>query len=566
MQLRPYQQKIHDEILQAWRAGHRNVLAVLPTGGGKTVTFAHIVSEEPGASVVLAHRAELVGQISMALAREGVRHRVIGPPSLIRLCVNTHMAELGRSYYDANAKSAVASTQSVVGYKDVSGWLNSVTLWVHDEGHHLLREGQFGKAVARFANPYVRGLSVTATPGRADGKGLGRHADGLMDVMILGPTPRFLIESGYLSKYKIYAPPSTLDLTNVHVTASGDFSPPELKVATQKSTVLGDVVSHYVKHTPGKLGLTFADSIENATDIARRYREAGVTAEVLTGKTPDGLRADVLRKFKTRQVMQIVSVALIDEGFDCPGVEVVSDAAATYSFNRFAQRFGRGLRVMDGKEYMIYFDHVGNTLRHGLPDGPRKWSLDRRDKRSASTPDAIPLRTCATWSDPTGYEHEGCYQPYEHIYRECPYCGCPIPPPAERSAPEFVDGDLSLLDEATLAALRGEIAHIDGDAVIPWGAAPEVAGAVRRRHWERQEAQRELRNAMAWWAGLDGAQGFKTEESYRRFWFTFGEDVATAQTLNAKDAGELHQRIIKNLAANGIDGTVNAGVYLSLQN
>ncbi len=562
MQLRPYQQKGLDEVVAAWTAGHQNVLLVLPTGGGKTVTFAHIVREEPGASVVLAHRAELIAQISIALAREGVKHRVIGPPSLIRLCVNTHMGELGRSFYDANAKCAVASTQSVNGYKDTSGWLAQVKLWVMDECHHLTADSIFGRALLRFPN--ARGLGVTATPGRADGKGLGRHADGLMDVMILGPTPRELINAGHLSKYKIYAPPSTLDLSAVHVTAGGEFSGHELKVATQKSTVLGDVVTHYVKHASGKLGLTFADSIENATDIARRYREAGVTAEVLTGKTPDALRANVLKRFRSRHVMQIVSVALIDEGFDCPGVEVVSDAAATYSFNRFAQRFGRGLRILPGKEYMIYFDHVGNTLRHGLPDVERKWTLDRRDKRSATKNDAIPLRTCNTWKDEVGYEHEGCYQPYERVHKECPYCGCPIPPPAERSLPEQVDGDLVELDEATLAALRGEIARIDGDAVIPWGAAPEVAGAVRRRHWERQEAQRKLRNAMQWWGGLAAAQGLDESESMRKFWFTFGTDVAAAQTLNAKGAGELHAQIISELSANGIDGTVNAEVYLSL--
>ena len=553
MQLRPYQQEIHDAIGNAWAEGNQNVLACLPTGGGKTVAFSHIVKEEPGSSIVLAHRAELVAQMSLALARESVRHRIIGPSSLVRLCVNSHVAELGRPFYDANAKTGVASVQSITAHKDNSHWFDQVCLWVHDEAHHLLRENQFGKAVARFPN--ARGLGVTATPGRADGRGLGRHADGLFDTMIMGPTPRWLIDQGFLSQYKIFAPPSNLDLTAVHVTAGGDYSPPELKVATQKSTVLGDTVNHYIKHASGKSGLTFADSVENATDIAARFREAGISAEVLTGKTPDALRADVIAKFKTRQVMQIVSVALIDEGFDCPGVEVVSDAAATQSFNRFAQRFGRGLRIMDGKPHMIYLDHVGNTLRHGLPDARREWSLDRRDRRSSGKSDAIPMRVCV---------NPECIQPYERIFRCCPYCGH-YPPPPSRSAPEFVDGDLLELDAETLAALRGEIARIDGDPVIPYGAAPEVAGAVRRRHWERREGQRALRNVIAWWAGLESAQGRGESESYRRFYHRFGVDVANAQTLNAKEAGELAERVTMELAKYGIDGTVDAAAYFSTQ-
>lgn len=549
MQLRPYQHQLHDAIVEAWSAGHKNVLAVLPTGGGKTVTFSHIVREESGASVVLAHRAELVGQMSLALAREQVHHRVIGPPALIRLCVNAHVAELGRSFYDANAKTGVASVQSVTSHKDASNWFNQVALWVHDEAHHLLRENQFGKAVARFRN--ARGLGVTATPGRADGRGLGRHADGLIDVMVMGPEPRWLIDQGFLSKYKIFAPPSNLDLSAVRVTAGGDYSPPELKVATQKSTVLGDTVNHYVKYASGKSGLTFADSVENAIDIATRFRESGVSAEVLTGKTPDALRANVIAKFKSRQVMQIVSVALIDEGFDCPGVEVVSDAAATQSFNRFAQRFGRGLRIMDGKSHMIYLDHVGNVLRHGLPDARREWSLDRRERRSSSKSDAIPMRVCI---------NPECIQPYERVHKCCPYCGH-YPPPPSRSGPEYVDGDLLELDEATLIALRGEIARIDSDPVIPYGAAPEVAGAVRKRHWERQQGQQALRNVIAWWAGLEAAQGRGESESYRRFYHKFGVDVANAQTLNAREAGELAARVTVELSKHGIDGTVDAVSY-----
>lgn len=551
MKLRPYQQDLHDAIADAWARGHSNVLAVLPTGGGKTVTFSHIVKEEIGASIVLAHRAELVSQMSLALAREGVRHRIIGPLSLIRLCVNGHINELSTSYYDANAKTGVASVQSVVANKTCADWFGQVKLWVHDEAHHLLKDNQFGKAVARLPN--ARGLGVTATPGRADGNGLGRHADGVFDIMVMGPEPRWLIDQGFLSRYKIFAPPSNIDLSAVHVTASGDYSPPELKAATRNSTVLGDTVAHYVKHASGKSGLTFSDSVENATEIAQKYRDAGVPAEVLTGKTPDALRANVIARFKNRQVLQIVSVALIDEGFDCPGVEVVSDAAATNSFNRFAQRFGRGLRIMDGKPHMIYLDHVGNTLRHGLPDARREWSLDRRERRSSGKSAAIPLRVCI---------NEYCMQPYERVLKECPHCGH-YPPPPSRSAPEFVDGDLLELDADTLAALRGDIARIDGDAVIPYGATPIVEASVRKRHWERQQAQQQLRNAIAWWAGLEAAQGRGESESYRRFYHRFGLDVANAQTLGAREAGELTERVMSVLSADGIDGTVNAGAYFA---
>lgn len=550
MQLRDYQHKLHDDIVSAWGQGHQNVMATLPTGGGKTVTYAHLVKEEHGAAIVLAHRAELVSQTSLALAREGVRHRIVGPPALVRLCVNAHIAELGTHYHEANAKTGVASVHSVKGNEP---WYDQVALWVHDEAHHVLRDNMFGRAVARFSR--ARGLGVTATPGRTDGKGLGRHADGVFDTLVMGPSPAQLMGEGYLSRYKIFAPPSTFDRTAIPIAANGEFSSPALKDATRKSTVLGDTVSHYAKHAHGKSGLTFADSIDNAADIAARYRSVGVSAEVLTGKTPDALRANVIARFRDKRLMQIVSVALIDEGFDCPGVEVVSDAAATESLNRFMQRFGRGWRPEVGKEHMIYFDHVNNTLRHGLPDAPREWSLDRRDKRASKKSDAIPLRVCA---------NPECMQPYERIYKCCPHCGH-HPEPASRSGPEFVDGDLLELDEATLARLRGEIARVDGDPIIPYGATPEVAGAVRKRHWQRQQGQAALRNMLAWWAGLEHAQGHNESESFRRFYYRFGIDAANAQTLGSREAAELAERVGDELAKYGIDGTVNAGAYFANQ-
>jgi hypothetical protein len=111
--------------------------------------------------------------------------------------------------------------------------------------------------------------------------------------------------------------------------------------------------------------------------------------------------------------------------------------------------------------------------------------------------------------------------------------------------------------------MRGEIARIDGEPVIPYGAAPEVAGAVRKRHWERQQGQQALRNVIAWWAGLENAQGRGESESYRRFYFKFGVDVANAQTLGAREAAELAGRVTAELAKYGIDGAVNAAAYFS---
>ncbi len=541
-QPRDYQELLERDVRAAWAAGQRNVLAVLPTGGGKTFVFSRIASAANTAVCAIAHRSELVGQMSVALAREGVRHRVIGPGTLHRSCSTLHMDEFGRSFIDPGARVAVASVDTLVRMAANDPWVQQVGMWIQDEAHHVLAENKWGRACALFPNAY--GLGVTATPVRADGKGLGRHADGLMDAMVVGPTMRELISRGYLTDYRIFAPPSDIDLSDVAVSASGDFSPAPLRKAVHRSHIVGDVVQHYLQIAPGKLGVTFAVDIESAAEIAAAYRAAGVPAEVVSSKTPDALRAQVLRRFRARQVLQLVNVDLFGEGFDLPAIEVVTFARPTQSFALFCQQFGRACRLLEGKRHALVIDHVGNVMRHGLPDARREWSLDRRASRGKSNAatDVIPVRTCLATD---------CMGVYERVLGACPYCGH-MPVPAGRSTPEQVDGNLFELDPAVLERMRGEVSRVDGDPHYPTTAAPEVQGAIRRRHHDRQAAQGELRGTIALWAGWQRSLGRDDAEAYRRFWHAFGTDVVTAQSLGAREAHDLGLKIDAVIKCNNV--------------
>lgn len=133
IQLRPFQQQLKQDIYSAWHSGERNVLAVAPTGAGKTVIFSDILREHNGPSVAIAHRHELVSQISVALARNEVRHRIIGSASLVRNCVSLHIAETGKSFYNPSAPCAVAGVDTMIRMAKTDPWLHSVTLWVQDE-------------------------------------------------------------------------------------------------------------------------------------------------------------------------------------------------------------------------------------------------------------------------------------------------------------------------------------------------------------------------------------------------------------------------------------------------
>lgn len=540
MQLRPYQTEVVREIYESWNRGNRNVLAQLATGAGKTVLFSKIIADNPGYSIAIAHRVELVSQISLTLGRYGVRHNIIAQQGSVREIVAIQMAELNRSFYDPQARVIVAGVDTLLRMDRRTPWFSQITLVVQDEGHHPLKDNKWGTAATLFPN--ARGLYPTATPMRADGRGLGRWADGLMDSIVVGPQMRDLINMGFLTEYRIFAPPSDLDLSTVPLSAGGDYSPPKLRNAVHKSHITGDVVAHYLRIAPGKLGVTFAVDIESAAEIAGEFRAAGVSAEVISSKTPDLLRAAIMAKFRRREVLQLVNVDLLGEGVDVPAIEVVSMARPTHSYSLYSQQFGRALRPMEGKSHAIIIDHVNNVLRHGLPDSPRHWSLERRDRRSrGSADDVIPLRTCS---------NTACMAVFERKFRICPHCGF-YTPPAERSTPEHVDGDLFELDAEVLARLRGEIDRISSPPKIPQYLEPVAQLGLAKKHHTRQLAQGTLRDAIALWAGYLKAEGKDDHEIYRLFYFTFKIDIATAQTLGAREAEELTNSLNKEIKKAG---------------
>jgi DNA repair protein RadD len=603
--LRPPQALLESQIYSAWGAGKPNVLAVSPTGSGKTVLFSKFIFDHQGAAVVVAHRQELVSQISLALARNGVQHGIVAPQATCKMIAGIHLEELGRSYYNPQSLKRVAGVDSLRNVNPADQWVQQVTLAVCDEAHHNLADNKWGRGLALFKN--AKGLGVTATPNRADGKGLGRAFEGVYDDMVVGPSMRASIDSGYLTDYRIVcAQPTDLQLDDVPIGPSGEFNYERVRDAVHGSSrIVGDVVRTYLQYARGKLGVTFAVDVEEATKLAREYQANGVPAEIVTAKTPDRLRAQILRQFKRRELLQLINVDLFGEGFDLPAIEVVSFARPTQSFPLFCQQFGRVLRLMvspqlseawgdftdaqrlqhisqSEKPVGLILDHVGNVFRHGLPDAATRhasWTLASRERRGSSgasdieplricanpSPEALRMTTrhaggltyaqvCATIGEAAGIDlgmlagpRIPCGQPFSRFKSTCPHCGFK-PEPAERSTPEQVEGVLAELSPEALAAMRGAIEQFDaGPIAIPYGATGAISGALVKRARERREAQGELREAIAQWGGWYMSRGDTTPEQQRRFYYQFKVDVGSAQLLPAREAGELLERVKKDI-------------------
>lgn len=543
--MRPYQQDAIDNVYANWAVGKRFVVLVMPTGSGKASVLCEIARIEAARGqrvLITAHRSELISQLSNTLARNELRHNIIAAHSTIKYSIRLHMEDHGRTYYDPSAKITVASVQSVKQQHidELKAYRDKLTI-IGDEFHHYTRDSKtWGGVFTPLDDAGARGLGLTATPCRADGKGLSRETDGYGDALVIGPGMRDLIEMGFLVDYKIYCPPSDLHLDRVKVsTTTGDYAEKELKEEIGKSHIVGDIVQHWLKFTPGKRGVTFTVGVDMAEEVADAYRAKGVPAVAVSGRMKDSERIQALRDIASGKVLQIVNDSVLTEGTDVSSLEVVSFARPTQSYALFCQMFGRGTRTSPdtGKTHLTVIDAVSNVMRHGLPDAPREWSLDRRERRTGKSEPST-VRVCTA-----------CAAVYERFLDACPDCGEPVPKPADRSGPMQVDGDLYELDPDVLAQMRNEVvgARETPEAMRDRMTAMHVppAGVMANVKRQKERLDELVKNdiLMAQWAGHRRAEGLSDSEIFRKFFITFNIDWLSAQSLKKDEALKLREKL-----------------------
>lgn len=367
-QLRPYQQRDLDEIRAAFLSGARAVLYVAPTGSGKTVLFTSLVDgtlRNGKRCIIIAHRIEIVEQVSTALAGLGVPHGVIAP-----------------GFPDTPEPVQVASIATLVRRIDRH---DHYDLIVVDESHHAVA-GTWRRVID--AMPRAKVLGVTATPERLDGRGLGD----VFGEMVIGPTTAELIEAGYLSRFTCFAP-TTPDLCGIS-TRAGDFAVDELAGVMARPVVIGSAVESYEKLCPGRRAIVYGVDRRHSMMLAQRFIERGHKAAHLDGDTPKDERRALIKALMTGEIHVITNCGLISEGLDVPAVEAVLLARPTQSLALYLQQVGRALRPSPGKARALILDCAGNLYRHGMPDSDRQWSLDGKPRRQREPGDMPRLRHC----------------------------------------------------------------------------------------------------------------------------------------------------------------------------
>lgn len=405
IQLRPYQSKWVEDIRQQFRAGQLRVLGQLPTGGGKTVAFSYMAkgAMQRGNKVwILAHRVELVDQISQSLTAFDVPHGFVAAGYAPRPRMSVH----------------VCSTQTLVNRTDR---LAPPDFIIVDEAHHATTKNTIGRILA--ATPRARVLGVTATPSRLSGEGMGE----VFQSLVIGPTVAELIDAGALAPAKVYAPP-TVDTAALHL-RGGEFVTAEVSALVDTPKITGDAVDHYRRLASGRPFITFTASVAHARHVADDFTAAGFPCMHVDGGMDRLTRKRIIDDYRNGRLLGLSSCDLVSEGFDVPGIHVGISLRPTASETLWLQQVGRCLRVCEGKDGAIILDHAGNTLRHGLPTDEREWTLAGRERASKKGSDAVAIRVCPS-----------CFAANRSGVAACGSCGYVFPIQPRKL--EAVEGEL----------------------------------------------------------------------------------------------------------------------------
>lgn len=358
LQLREYQAHAVEAVRGKWAAGHRKVLLVLPTGGGKTEVAISIIEAEASAAtrvMVIVERKTLAVQWIERFKRHGF-------PSIGLL--------QGENSIRLSAQVIVATAQSL----RTRGMPEGVTLVVVDESHiwHQTHDAVLETLIG------ARVLGLTATPLR---EGLGLR----FDTVVVGATIRELIALKQLVPVRYFSPAAgAIDaaLEQVSILA-GDFATDELSRAMRSKAILGDVVATWKRLGQDRQTIAFCVDKQHARDLTDELVSVGVAAAVMLDDTEDEDRAKMVSDFEARTVRVLVSVGVLSIGFDSPVASCAIMARPTMSLSLYLQQGGRVLRPCADKVGAIILDHAANVLRHGrLEDFDPPRDLSKIDKRT----------------------------------------------------------------------------------------------------------------------------------------------------------------------------------------
>ena len=307
---------------------------------GKTVTAIADAKRFGGRTLWLTHKRPLVSQTRKEFKRlwpEVSTGRYLG------------------GVHEADHFNLVAVIRSVVDNLDEFS-PNEFAYLVIDEAHHAAAT-TYRRVLEYFRPQFIIGL--TATPERTDSQNL---LDLFRDCAHR-LTLRQAVERGELVPIRCVRVETNINLSRVR------YNQVQYNRKDIEETILVPerdrlIVRTYLKHVPGRRAVAFAVNVRHGESLAEEFRRSGVRAVSVSGRMSNREREQHLDDFAEGRLQVLCACDILNEGWDCPSLEVLLMARPTLSKIIYLQQLGRGTRKAPGKECLLVFDFVDNANRY----------------------------------------------------------------------------------------------------------------------------------------------------------------------------------------------------------
>lgn len=371
-QLRQYQLESIERLRQGIRDGHRSQLLCSPTGSGKTIIAAFLMSEankKYSRVAFVVDRVNLVDQASAVLDDYGIDHGVI---------------QSGHWRFRPAERLQVCSAQTL----EKRGTLPGVNLLIVDEAHCIRKQ----TAQLIKSREDLRVLGLSATPFT---KGLKALYTNIVNVT----TTDKLVAEGHLVPLKMYAA-KAIDMAGAKVVA-GEWAERDIEERGMK--IVGDVVGEWVDKTTKHYGgpvktICFSATVDHGEELCRQFNAAGFNFQQISYRDAnDDRRRELIAEFRKpdSEIHGLVSCEVFTKGFDVPDI-LCGISARPYrkSFSSHIQQLGRVMRPFPGKQDAMWLCHSGNLMGFAeemfdlFANGVREIDDGKRDQKVRKEPTA----------------------------------------------------------------------------------------------------------------------------------------------------------------------------------
>ncbi len=343
LELRGYQLEALESLKQMRTNKETIALLYQATGTGKTVTAVMDAKAVGGRVLFVAHTMELVNQSKATFES---------------LWKEVSVGKFAENNKDIEAHVVCGSIQSIALNLDMFADTDFDYLII-DEAHHATAE-TYQKVLSYFKPKFILGL--TATPERADEVNIldvFKNTAHKLDIQTA-------VEIGALVPVRCIRIHTNIDMTKVRFNnVQYNIRDLDVKICvTERNRLIVDTWLEYVKN---KRTVVFCASVKHAEQIAAMFKANNVPAFAVSGSMKTAERNEALAKFAKGEIKVLCACDLLNEGWDCPETEVLFMARPTMSKVLYMQQLGRGMRLSEGKEYLMVFDFVDNASQFNAP-------------------------------------------------------------------------------------------------------------------------------------------------------------------------------------------------------